>query len=148
MNIEPINMPEIGLLEARFLDSGELLCFECPVTFRNSEPDLVIYPSNDKPPSQKEIQKLTQRFDQFLARVGDALESFPDMLRSECDNYNLQVEHLSDTQLVNGLEWQNIKLDPSGCVACYAKNAAVTTNFDISMEFSKKCRLVSLHFDG
>lgn len=148
MTTEPASLPRIGVFEAQFLDSGELFCFARKINFRNSEPELIIYPVDGQPPSPESAQQLLQRFDKFQAGVDKALKKLPKMLRRECANYELQIDHLSDTQIIDGLKWQNIKLDPCGCVGCYVKNYDVSTNFDIAIEFSKKCKLVNLHFDG
>jgi hypothetical protein len=148
MNADPFSLPKIGTFEPKFFDSGELLCFACSISFRGCEPRLIIYPVDNAPPSPDLARQLSERFDQFCAGVDKALKKLPKMLRRECANYELQINHLSDDEIVDGLEWENIKLDPSGCIACYVKNLAVTNNFDIAIEFSKKCKLVNLHFDG
>jgi hypothetical protein len=76
------------------------------------------------------------------------LTAIPHALRAACKKYQIEIDDVTDTELIENLEWENIKLDPSGTVECYVRNSRVTTNYDIALGFDKHHKLYKLHFDG
>jgi hypothetical protein len=148
MATTPVTLPEIGIFEPESLDSGEPLCFARRVEFRNSTPELVIYPDNNGGISRGAAERLSSRYFEFVNAVEVALASLPKLLRAECQNHEIEIDHLLDSELTEHLNWETIKLDPSGTVECYVKNNRVTTNFDIAIGFDEHQKLYSLHFDG
>lgn len=150
LNMSPksFELPDIGLFEAQFLDSGELLCFSCKVEFRDSTPEVIVYPANDIAPSPEELKQFSVRYQKFCSEFENAMRAFPERLRDQCEQYEIEIGSLKDSELVSGLEWENIKLDPSGVIECYASNARVTTNFDIVLNFNQDMDLCDVDFDG
>ena len=144
----PVDLPAVGILEPQFLESGELLCFTRRIELRKCTPELIVYPSDDGVLSSKSLQKLSSRYFQFSESVDNSLKALPKLLRAECRNYEIDINHISNSELIDELTWVNIKLDPSGTVECYAKHDGVTTNFDIAIGFNKRLKLYNLHFDG
>jgi len=141
MTVKPIDLPKVGELAPKYFDSGELLCFARRIQFRNCSPELIVYPAEDGVLPRESMQDLSSRYFRFLGEVDVALIALPKLLRAECQNYEITVDHLSDSELIANLEWENIKLDPSGTVECYARNVRVTANFDIAIGFDKAFKL-------
>ena len=148
MTITPVELPLIGTFEPQFLSSGELLCFGCKVNFRSSTPELIVNPDSNGNVSPVAAEHLSSRYRAFINAAETALASLPTLLREECKNYEIPTDQIADTDIISQLEWQNIKLDPSGTIECYVSNEQITNNFDIVIGFDENHRLYELHFDG
>jgi hypothetical protein len=148
MSKTTIEILGLGLFEPYFTDSGELFYYFQIIEFRNSKPELVVYPKRERPPKPKVMKELGARFLRFTEMVDVAMNSFPKLLRDECANYCIDTGKISDEQMVANLDWTNINLDPSGTIECYAKNLIVSCNFDISFGFTGEVELYRLQFDG
>lgn len=145
---DKIEIPGLGTFVPDYWESGELGCFKQIIAFRNSAPELVVYPNGTKPPSLETQHELLDRFQRFSAQVEEALTNFPTQLREECRLYEIPCDHVSDRQMLDELSWTNIKLDPGGTIECYARLPTVTTNYDISFGFNRQMRLYRVQFDG
>ncbi len=145
---DKIEIPGLGTFVPDYWESGELGCFKQIIAFRNSTPQLVVYPTGEQPPTPDAQQELRDRFQRFSAQVDEALSNFPARLRQECRRYEIPCDHLSDRQILDELSWTNINLDPSGTIECYARLPTVTTNYDISFGFNRQMSLYRVQFDG
>ena len=133
----------------RFEGTGKVYCFSAPILFRTSTPELIVYPNPDgSAPNDAQRQMLMERFRSFDRAVGVSLQSFPAHLRRLCADYSINVGQLTDRELVDFLEWSNVKLEPEGAIECYTKNLRVTDNFDIVIRFFPDGRIDEVHFDG
>lgn len=148
MSKNPIEIPDLGLFEPYFLESGELFYYFRKIEFKNSFPKLVVYPDDVGPSKMKNRQELKERFLRFTEKIDIAMSAFPGLLRKECREYRISESQISDKQLVADLDWTNINLDPGGTIECYATNLAVSNNFDISFGFTNQIVLYRLQFDG
>jgi len=143
-----IQIGELGEFSPNLMESGELICYSRTIEFRGSTAELSVYPEGNRPPSDESAARLATRLSQFTENVESQMHKFVTLLRAECREYIIDVSAMTDSQLIENLEWTNINLDPKGTIECYARNLSVTNNFDISLGFSDDFTLYRLQFDG
>ena len=145
-----VDIQGLGVFQPqRFEQNGELYCFEQEIQFRGQTVDLIIYPDDDgAAPGPEARDELKRIFEQFDAKLDFALSDLPAKLRSLCAEYQIDVAHVTDEQLVANIDWHNIKLQLDGTVECYSSNGLVTESLDIVIGFTKDMKIEYVHFDG
>ncbi len=145
--MEPIVIPSVGTFE---LEHG---CYSCPGTFFGRKIDVLIYPKRDGTPPSDEWKAARQATLQlFKERAGLEIPKLPDMVRKLCREYDM-YEYTeipwTDDELLDGFNWNNIKLSNDRTVECSVEaSQAPLNNFTIVFGFNKDMTLEYAHFDG
>lgn len=144
-----IQAPTVEAFKAKELKDGTISYYSQMVKFKGKEAEFIIYPNDDGTPLNN-IQKenFCKRYRLFEQKVETALADFPQQIRPICRNYSLNVARLTDNDLRNGLNWQNIKIMQDNTIECYTNHEKVSKSLDIVLQFSNSMRLESVHFDG
>lgn len=126
-----------------------LYCFSKNHPFHGQTVELIVYPNEDGTwPSEIQRIELTSRFKQLEAKVVSALQALPSHLAPLCKEYQIDIDHLTSTQITDGINWHNVKLEPSGEIECYTMNEEVTSSLDIAIRFTSEIIISDVHFDG
>lgn len=123
------------------------------IPFRGQSVAVLIYPNkNGSEPRTDWPEFLAGMLKGFLASVETELKKLPAMVRQLCRDYDM-YEFVpipwTDEELLDGLEWSNIKLCNEGIIECCTKPAQKPmNNFTIVIGFDSQFKLEFAHFDG
>ena len=111
--------------------------------------ELIVYADEEGVwPSLSQRAELVTRFKKFEGGLDSALEQLPSQLKTLCVRYGENIDNLTSSQIIDGIRWDNVKLEPDGCIECYTSIPSVSVNFDVVMRFSPSTVLTEVYFDG
>ena len=126
-----------------------ICCFIQRLKFRGDNIDLVVYPNEDGTwPTPGQQAELCARFQAFTEHVDYALRDLPSQLRELCEEYRIDISHLTDDEIIDSVKWMNVKLEREGDIECYTSNPEVTENLDVVIRFANGISINYVYFDG
>lgn len=127
----------------------DMILFTKEHTFQGQITDLIVYANDDGSwPSNEQRAELIARFKRFEDTINITLKQLPGQVRTLLKLYDYDIDHLSDSQIINDINWDNIKLEPDGPIECYTSIPCLPVSFDIVMRFSPPDELEEVYSDG
>lgn len=146
--MKSVVIPGVGTFA---LESGSFRCSRN--FFADKAIDVLIYPKLDGgEPTDAWKAAIAQTYSLFAEKLESEIQRLPDMVRKLCREYDMYEDveiPWTDSELLDGLRWGNIKLANDGTVECCADpSQRPANNFTIVFGFDKEAKLEYAHFDG
>lgn len=141
-------IPDIGTFEYKQHEG-----YACPKAFFDGLTiDVRVYPKGEGEPNDRWKAARANEFSLFSEHFEVQLKRLPDMIRKICREYDMYegIEiPWTDEELIDGFEWNDIKLNGDGTVECCVDpTQSEINNFSVLFGFDKDMTLKYAHFDG
>ena len=143
-----IHIPNIGnFKEERIEDICVLYLCERKMWGKNV--DYIFYAKeNYSEFTDEDIDYIATQFQLFDSRFERALQKIPDMLREYCKDTYIDIDHLSDEQIISDISPSNVKWEWNGTFESYCDIEKIDIEHDLVLNFSEDIVIIKLDFDG